>query len=94
MQELLAQVRIRPGLFVGLSLRKWRHRKMLHWLYDERSAPANSLSILTPSANPSEAGVWDSGGWLEGTGRIAVITEDPVQLAPLLLDAAAARESA
>jgi hypothetical protein len=94
MEELMAESRMRPGLFVGLSIRKWRHRMLLRWLYDERPAPKDSLTILSPAADPSEPGVWDSGGWLEGGGRIAVITEDPAQLSPLLIDAAAEREGA
>jgi CHAT domain len=87
--ELMAQPRTRPSLFVGLSLRKWRHRMLLRWLYDERPAPKDSLAILSPTADPSEPEIWDSGGWLEGAGRIAVVLEDPRQLSPLLLDAEA-----
>lgn len=92
--ELMAQLRTRPGLFVGLSVRKWRHRMLLRWLYDERSIPRHSLTILSPKADPNEPAIWDNGSWLEGAGRIAVIIEDPAQLSPLLLDAAAAREGA
>ena len=39
MKELLARPRIRSGLFAGLSLLEWRHRMLLHWLYDTRPAP-------------------------------------------------------
>jgi CHAT domain-containing protein len=92
--ELMAQPRIRPSLFVGLSLRKWRHRMLLRWLYDERPAPKDSLAILSPTADPSEPEIWDSGGWLEGAARIAVVVENPVQLSPLLLDAATLEEGA
>jgi hypothetical protein len=88
MEELLARPRIQPGLFVALSILDWRHRMLLRWLYDQRPAPKDSLAILGPSADPSEAEIWDSGGGLPGTGRIAAITEDPAQLAAMLEAAA------
>jgi hypothetical protein len=84
MEELLARPRIQPGLFVGLSVTDWRHRMLLRWLYDEHPAPENSLAIVGPAADPAEPGIWDAGGGLPGTGRIAAITEDPAELAPLL----------
>jgi hypothetical protein len=84
MEELLARPRIQPGLFVGLSILDWRHRMLLCWLYDRRPAPKDSLAILPPGIDPNEPDFWDSGGGLPGTGRIAPITEDPAQLAPLL----------
>lgn len=84
MEELLSRPRIQPGLFIGLSVLEWRHRRLLRWLYDLRPAPKDSLAILTPGADPSEAEIWDSGGGLPGTGRIAPIIEDPAQLAPRL----------
>jgi hypothetical protein len=89
LEEMLSQPRTRPGLFAGLSLRKWRHRMLLRWLYDERPPPKDSLAIVSPVADPNEPALWDSGGWLEGAGRIAVITEELAQVAALLLDAAA-----
>jgi hypothetical protein len=84
--ELLSQPRTRPGLFAGLLLRKWRHRMLLRWLYDERPPPKDSLAIVPPVANLTEPAIWDSGGWLEGAGRVAVITEELEQLAALLID--------
>jgi hypothetical protein len=84
MQELLARPRIQPCLFVGLSVLDWRHRLLLHWLYDKRPAPHGSLALLPPTAAADEAGIWDSGGGLPGGGRIAAIQEDPAQLAPAL----------
>jgi CHAT domain len=84
MEELLARPRIQPGLFVGLSVLDWRHRQLLYWLYDKHPAPENSLALMSPAADPREAGIWDAGGGLPGTGRIGAITEDPEQLAPLL----------
>jgi CHAT domain len=94
MDELMAEPRNRSALFLGLSLRKWRHRMLLRWLYDDHPAPAGSLSLLPAGVDASESEIWDSGGWLDGAGRIAVITDDPAQLSPLLLDAAAEREGA
>jgi hypothetical protein len=88
MEELLARPRIQPGLFVALSILDWRHRMLLRWLYDQRPAPKDSLAILGPGADPSEAEIWDSGGGLPGTGRIAAITEDSAQLAAMLEAAA------
>jgi hypothetical protein len=84
MEELLAKPRILPGLFVGLSVLEWRHRMLLRWLYDQRPAPKDSLAILAPTVDTSEPEIWDSGGGLPGTGRIASISEDPAQLAGLL----------
>jgi hypothetical protein len=84
MQELLARPRIKPCLLVGLSVLDWRHRLLLQWLYDRRPAPQGSLALLPPSAAPDEAGIWDSGGGLPGTGRIDAIQEDLAQLAPAL----------
>ncbi|AUX43541.1 uncharacterized protein SOCE26_049910 [Sorangium cellulosum] len=86
MEELLARPRIQPGLFVGLSILDWRHRMLLRWLYDQRSAPKDSLALLTPDAEPGEVEIWHSGGGLPGAARITAITEDPAQLAPLLAD--------
>jgi hypothetical protein len=93
MEELLAKPRILPGLFVGLSVLEWRHRMLLRWLYDQRPAPKDSLAILAPTVDANEPEIWDSGGGLPGTGRIASISEDPAQLAALL-DAVAPGEAA
>lgn len=84
LEELLARPRIQPGLFVGLSVLDWPHRILLRWLYDQRPAPKDSLAILAPGVDPKEPEIWDSGGGLPGTGRIASIVEDPAQLAPIL----------
>lgn len=81
LEELLSRPRIQPGLFLGLSVLDWRSRLLLRWLYDQRPAPKDSLAILSPTADPSEAEIWDSGGGLPGTSRIAAIVEDPAQLA-------------
>ncbi|WP_437758987.1 CHAT domain-containing protein [Sorangium sp. So ce1389] len=86
MQELLAKPRTQPGLFLGLSILDWRHRMFLRWLYDQRPAPKDSLALQTPDAEPGEVEIWDSGGGLPGSARIAAITEDPAQLASLLAD--------
>ncbi|MDI3285316.1 CHAT domain-containing protein [Polyangium sp. 15x6] len=87
-EELLSQPRTRPSLFAGLLLRKWRHRMLLRWLHDERPPPKDSLAIVPSSASLTEPAIWDSGGWLEGAGRVAVIAEELEQLSALLLDAA------
>ncbi|MBK9264399.1 MAG: CHAT domain-containing protein [Polyangiaceae bacterium] len=84
MEELLARPRIHPGLFVGLSVLDWRHRMLLRWLYDQRPAPKDSLAVLEPGTDPTEPEIWESGGGLPGTGRIAAIIEDPVELAGLI----------
>lgn len=84
MAGLLALLRMQPGLFVAMSLLDFRHRMALRWLYDQRPAPTDSLAILTPAVDAGEIEIWDSGGGLPGTGRIAAISEDPAQLAPLL----------
>jgi hypothetical protein len=84
MEELLSRPRIQPGLFTALSVLDFRHRMLLRWLYDQRPAPKDSLAILSPGVDAGEAEIWDSGGGLPGTGRIAAITEDPEQLAALL----------
>lgn len=84
MEELLARPRIHPGLFLGLSVLDWRHRMLLRWLYDQRPAPKDSLVVLSPNADPTEPEIWESGGGLPGTGRIAAISEDPVELAGLI----------
>lgn len=84
MEELFARPRVEPGLFVGLSTLDQSHRMLLRWLYDRRPAPKDSLAILTPTGDPVEAEIWDSGGGLPGTARIASIVEDSAQLAPLL----------
>jgi hypothetical protein len=84
MEELLARPRIQPSLFLGLSSLDVRHRLLLRWLYDRRPAPKDSLAILPPEADPHENEIWEGGGGLPGAGRIAAITEDAPQLAPLL----------
>jgi hypothetical protein len=81
LEELLARPRIQPGLFLGLSVLDWRCRLLLYWLYDQRPAPKDSLAMLLRSADPSEPEIWDSGGGLPGTSRVAAIIEDPEQLA-------------
>jgi hypothetical protein len=84
MEELLARPRIHPGLFIGLSVLDWRHRMLLRWLYDQRPAPKDSLAVLSPNSDATEPEIWDSGGGLPGTGRIAAIIEDSVELAALI----------
>ncbi|HRI66738.1 MAG TPA: CHAT domain-containing protein [Polyangium sp.] len=86
-EEMLSQPRTRPGLLAGLTLRKWRHRLLLRWLYDERPPPKDSLAIVSPNADPAEPGIWDSGGWLDGAGHVAVVTEEFGALATLLEEA-------
>ncbi|HRI71990.1 MAG TPA: CHAT domain-containing protein, partial [Polyangium sp.] len=81
LEELLAWPRTQSGLFLGLSVLDWRNRLLLRWLYDQRSAPKDSLAILPPNVDPSEPEIWDSGGGLPGTSRIAAIVEDPNELA-------------
>jgi hypothetical protein len=85
MNELLAQPRIQPGLFLGLSPYYIGHRMLLSWLYDDHPAPEHSLTILGKDAS-RDAAVWDAGAMFPGTGRVAVITEDLAELAPLLDD--------
>lgn len=84
LEELLARPRIQPGLFLGLSVLDWRCRLLLYWLFDQRPAPKDSLAILGPSADASEPEIWDAGGGLPGTSRVAAIVEDPDQLAEAL----------
>ncbi|MDI3284727.1 hypothetical protein [Polyangium sp. 15x6] len=81
LEELLSRPRIQPGLFLGLSVLDWRNRLLLRWLYDQRPAPKDSLVILRPDADPREPEIWDSGGGLSGTARIAAIADDPVHIA-------------
>lgn len=87
MEEFLARPRMEPALFVGLSILDWRHRMLLWWLYDQRPAPKDSIALLSPGVDPSESEIWDSGGGLPGTGRIAPIVEEPDQLAQALFEA-------
>jgi hypothetical protein len=84
MEELLSRPRIQPGLFVALSVLDFRHRMLLRWLYDQRPAPEDSLAVLAPSVESSETEIWGSGGGLPGTGHIAAITGDLVELAAQL----------
>jgi hypothetical protein len=84
MEELLSRPRTQPGLFVGLSILDFRHRMLLRWLYDQRPAPRDSLAVLGLTAASNETEIWDSGGGLPGTARIAAITEDFAQLASQL----------
>lgn len=81
LDELLAWPRMHAGLFLGLSVLDWRNRLLLRWLYDQRPAPANSLAVLTPTVDPSEPEIWDSGGGLPGMSRVAAIIEEPADLA-------------
>lgn len=82
--ELLGRLRIQPGLFAGLSVLEWRHRMLLRWLYDQRPAPKDSLALLGTSADRAEQEIWESGGGLPGTGRIAALREDAGELAAIL----------
>lgn len=81
LEELLAWPRTQSGLFLGLSVLDWRNRLLLRWLYDQRPAPKDSLAILAPHFDPSEPEIWDTGGGLPGTSRIAAIVEDAGELA-------------
>lgn len=82
--ELLGRLRLRPALFLGLSVLEWRHRMLLRWLYDGRPAPKDSMALLDASTEDAELEIWDSGGGLPGTGRIAPLREDAEALAALL----------
>jgi CHAT domain len=83
-EELLSRPRIQPGMFVALSILDWRHRMLLRWLYDQRPAPKDSLAILTGAGEANEPEIWEGGGGLPGTARIATLTEDPAGLASQL----------
>lgn len=85
-EDMLSLPRTRPGLLAGLTLRKWRHRMLLRWLYDERPPPKDSLAIVSPQADGAEAGIWDSGTWLDGAGHVAVVAEELGALAAPLLE--------
>lgn len=82
--ELLGRLRLRPALFWGLSVLEWRHRMLLRWLYDGRPAPKESLALLDGAVEQTEIEIWDAGGGLPGTGRIAPLREDLGHLATLL----------
>lgn len=84
MTELLARPRIEPNLFVGLSIYSALHRMLLRWLFDRRPAPKDSLAILVPPADPSEAEIWASSSGNTEIGQVKAIAEDPLQLASLL----------
>ncbi|WP_437716493.1 CHAT domain-containing protein [Sorangium sp. So ce448] len=81
---LMGWLRNQPGLFVGLSVLEWRHRMLLRWLYDQRPAPKGSLSLLNTRVDPAEQEIWESGGGLPGTGRIAALREEPDELSAAL----------
>jgi hypothetical protein len=83
-EELMGRLRMKPGLFTGLSVLEWRHRMLLRWLYDQRPAPRDSLALLDPQADPIESEIWTSGGGLSGSGRIAALSEPPDDLAAQL----------
>lgn len=83
--ELMARLRLHPGLFVGLSVLDWRHRMLLRWLYDQRPAPRNSLALLGAAADVAELAIWDSGGGLPGTGRIPALRDDLGEIAAALV---------
>jgi hypothetical protein len=59
---------------------------LLRWLYDQRSAPKDSLAVLSPSTDLTEPEIWESGGGLPGTGRIAAIIEEHIELAGVIQD--------
>jgi hypothetical protein len=81
LEELLAWPRTQPGLFLGLSVLDWRNRLLMRWLYDQRPAPKDSLTILGQNVDPAEPEIWDTGGGLPGTSRIAAIIEEQDDLA-------------
>jgi len=84
LEELLARIRVQPGLFVGLSSLEYHHRILLRWLYDHRQAPNDSLAILMPGSDPGEPDIWEGGGGLPGGGRVGSVVEDPDRLAAQL----------
>lgn len=61
---LMGHLRATPGLLIGLSALKWRHRMLLGWLYDHRAAPDKSLVLLEQSVKLAEADVWRKGAGL------------------------------
>jgi hypothetical protein len=79
--KLVGELRMRPGLFLGLSVLDWRHRMLLRWLYNNAPAPPDSLALLDAQADFIEQDIWTSGGGLPGTGRIAALREDMGDLA-------------
>jgi hypothetical protein len=83
--ELIAVLRLRPGLVTGLSALDWRHRLLLRWLYDQAPAPKGSVALLRPETDPIEQDIWNRGGGLPGMGKIAAVREDPDALGKLLL---------
>jgi hypothetical protein len=79
--KLVGELRMRPGLFLGLSVLEWRHRMLLRWLYSNAPAPTGSLALLDSQADPVEQEIWTNGGGLPGTGRIAALCEEMLDLA-------------
>jgi hypothetical protein len=82
--ELIAQLRHRPGVFSGLSTLPWRHRMLLYRLYEKPNVPAGSWALLGPHAHPAEDDLWERGRGLPGEERIRALREDPEALARLL----------
>lgn len=85
--ELLGRLRLRSGLFWGLSVLDWRHRLLLRWLYDSRPAPKDSLALLDTAVDETEVDIWKIGGGLPGTGgSIVPLRDNPDHLAMLLAE--------
>jgi hypothetical protein len=72
----------RPALILGLSvLHEWRHRMLLGALF--RGKPmVGSVALLSPSADPDEQEVWETGERLPIEGSIPVVRGQPDDLLP------------
>ncbi len=69
--ELLAILRARPVLLLGMSMLTWHHRMMLYRLFEERPLPRGSLALLEPGE--SERELWVAGTSLPGRKGVQVV---------------------
>lgn len=71
---LLAVLRARPVLLLGMSMLTWHHRMMLYRLFEERPLPRGSLALLEPGE--SERELWVAGASLPGRKGVQVVETD------------------
>ncbi|MCP3139982.1 CHAT domain-containing protein [Pyxidicoccus xibeiensis] len=75
---LLAILRARPVLLLGMSMLTWHHRMMLYRLFEERPLPRGSLALLEPGE--SERELWVAGASLPGRKGVQVVETDLSEL--------------
>lgn len=82
--QVQGQLGNRPALCIGLSLRRWQHRVMLHRVSNGRGLYQGSVAIVDPESG--ERKLWEEGAGLPGKRGLSVVEISTGELGSILRD--------